>query len=128
MRNIIIIFIVFVQYGCASDSYYYQNSKKIGLSSVKSISRSNSKIDYYQNERGTVMGVTNHLIVKFKNIKNLNHYLSEFNLAIEKILGKNLYLLKTINKSLTINISNRLSEKADIEYSQPDFIKKRVRR
>jgi len=128
MKHILIIFVVFLQYGCASDNYYYQNNKKVSLSLIDSMTRGYSSIDYYKNERGTVLGVSDNLIVKLKNSKNLSNYLKEFDLKMEKSLGQNLYLLKTKDKSLTLNISNTLNKKADIEYAQPDFIKKNIRR
>ena len=128
MKNIIIIFIVLIQYGCANDNYYYKNNQKVTITQSVSMLRSNINIDYYQNNQGIVLGVTDRLIVKLKDNKDLEQTLNEFNLRLEKTLSKNLYLLKTINKNLTIDISNRLSEKEYIEYSHPDFIKKRISR
>ena len=119
---------VLIQYGCASDNYYYKNNQKVTITQSVSMLRSNINIDYYQNNQGIVLGVTDRLIVKLKDNKDLEQTLNEFNLRLEKTLSKNLYLLKTINKNLTIDISNRLSEKEYIEYSHPDFIKKRINR
>lgn len=128
MKEALILFVILVQSGCASDNYYYQGKERVYLSPIDSIARSRSSIDYYQNERGTVLGVSDKLIVKLKDAKNLGIYLKEFNLKLDKKLGDNLYLLKTADKNLTINISNALNEKIDIKYSQPDFIKKNIRR
>jgi len=128
MKNITIIFIVLIQLGCANDSYYYKNNKKVTLTPNTSMLRSSLSLDYYQNDKGIILGVSDKLIVKLKDSSSLEKYLSEFNLTLEKTLSKNLYLLKTQNKSLTINISNRLNEKEDVKYAHPDFIKKRMRR
>ncbi len=128
MKNIIIIFIVLIQYGCASDNYYYKNSQKVTITPNASILRSNPNMDYYQNSQGVVLGVTDKLIVKLKDDKLLEQMSDEFGLTLEKRLSKNLYLFKASNKNLTIDISNRLSEKEYIEYSHPDFIKKRMGR
>ena len=92
------------------------------------MSRSNSSIDYYSTEKGITIGVTDKLIVKLKNDSSLGKYLNEFNLVLEKVLGKNIYLLRVNNKNLTIDTSNRLAEKKDVLYAHPDFIKKRMRR
>ncbi len=128
MRNITITFILLIQYGCASDNYSYKNNQKVTITPNISMIRSISDIDYYQNNRGIVLGVTDKLIVKLKDDKKLEDILIEFNLILEKTLSKNLYLFKTTNKNLTIDISNRLSEKEYTEYSHPDFIKKRMSR
>lgn len=125
IKTVTIMLILFTQVGCASDSYYYNNSKKIHLELKPSHIRSNQTTDYYQNERGIVLGVTNKLILKLKNSKNLENYLQEYNLIMEKSLGENLYLLKVSNKHLTIETSNRLTEKEDVEYAHPDFIKRK---
>jgi hypothetical protein len=119
---------VFVQFACASDMYYYKNNQRATLTPETSISRSSSIIDYYKTDSGVTVGVTDKIIVKFNSDADIKKYLNEFNLTIEKKLGKNLFLLKAENKRLTIDISNRLSEKDDIEYAHPDFIKKRVSR
>lgn len=128
MKNIIIIFIVLIQYGYASDNYYYKDNHKVNLIPQTSISRSNSHTDYYQNDQGIVFGVTDKLIVKLKDAQKLEQILNEFHLILETNLSNNLYLLKTSNKKLTVDISNRLSETEYVEYSHPDFIKRRINR
>lgn len=128
MKKITSVLILLIQLGCASDNYYYKNNQKVSIKPSTSVLRSDVGIDYYQNDKGILLGVTDKLIVKLKNSNNLKKYLVEFNLIMEKTLGKNLYLLKAQEKSLTIDISNRLSEKEDVVYAHPDFIKQRVRR
>jgi len=128
MRNIIMFLIVFTQYGYTSDTYYYKNNKKVTITPDISISRSSSNIDYYQNNQGVVLGVTDKLIVKLKDNEKLEQILNEFNLTLIKILSKNIYLLKTTNRTLTIDISNRLNETGYVKYAHPDFIKKMINR
>ncbi|QOY51971.1 S8 family serine peptidase [Candidatus Sulfurimonas baltica] len=128
MKKSLLIIISILQLACASDSYYYHNNQKVYLIPYNISLRSSSNIDYYQNEKGVVLGITDKLIVKLKNDISINNLLSKFNISIEKNLDKNLYLLKTTDKSLTIDISNRLTEKEYVEYAHPNFIKKRIRR
>ncbi|MEA3369984.1 MAG: hypothetical protein U9Q40_01440, partial [Campylobacterota bacterium] len=82
--------LLFSQVGCASDSYYYKNSQKVELQPKPF--RSSTKIDYYQNSRGIVLGVSDRLILKLKNPQNLKEYLLEFDLKIERSLSENIYL------------------------------------
>jgi len=128
MKNIIILFIVLIQYGCANDNYYYKNNQKINLTPLNKASRDMSKINYYENNQGVVLGITDKLMLKLKDRKFLDNTLSEFNLTLEKTLGNNLYLVRTADKSLTIDISNNLNKKEYIEYAHPDFKKKMIRR
>jgi len=128
MKYIVILFLVLFQSIFAKEVYFYQGGKKVILVPQNNISRGYSDVDYYLTSRGISLGVTDLMIVKFKNIENLNSYLSEFNLAVVKKISKNLYLFKSSSKSVTIDITNRLSEKQDVQYAQPDFIKKIIKR
>lgn len=119
-----------LQYGNADDAYYYKNNQRVTITKIPTVGsyRSTPTIDYYKSEKGVTIGVTDKIIVKIASESDIKKYLNTFNLTIEKELGKNLYLLKAQNKGLTLDISNRLSEKEDVEYAHPDFIKKRVSR
>ena len=133
MKIITIILIILIQLALAQDNYYYKNNQKQSLTPInvvntKSLSKVKSTMDYYENENGIVLGVSDKLILKLNNEDNLQVYLDEFNITLKKILSKNLYLLKVEDKKSTIDISNRLRQKDDVEYAHPDFTKKRVRR
>lgn len=130
MRAAIYIFLALLQVGCASDGYYYQEGKKISLTPNNEISRSTdgSGMDYYTNERGTLLGVSEKIIVKLKNGVTIDSILSKYGLSLEKELGTDLYLLKADDRSKTIDTANRLSEDENIKYAQPDFSKKRFKR
>jgi len=128
MKNIITILILLTQYGCASNIYYYQNNKKVSLTPIKSLSRNISNMDYYKNSNGIVLGVTDRLLIKLKNKNYLENILKRYNLILIRKIDKNLYLLKTQDKNLTIQISNTLTKKDFIEYAHPDFIKKFYKR
>jgi len=124
----ILVFLLLLQVVFASDKYYYENNKKVMLTKIENISRSIKQIDYYKNENGVTLGVTNKLILKLKADSNLQKYLNDYNLTIKSKLGNNLYLLKTENNSLAIDTANALIHKEDVVYSHPDFIKKIISR
>ncbi|MDO8454304.1 MAG: hypothetical protein Q7S59_07020 [Sulfurimonas sp.] len=130
MKSLMIFLMLLLQYGSADDTYYYKNNHQVAITKIPITNsyRDSSTIDYYKTDNGVTLGVTNKIIVKIASESDIKKYLNAFNLTIEKELGKNLYLLKAENKSLTLDISNRLSEKEDVEYAHPDFIKKRVSR
>ncbi|NQY21860.1 MAG: hypothetical protein HRT40_11255, partial [Campylobacteraceae bacterium] len=83
---------------------------------------------YYKNEEGITLAVNNRLILKLKNKGNFDLYLNEFNMIIIKQLSSNTFLLKVQDKSLTLETSSFLSLKEDVEFSHPDFIKRRFKR
>mgnify|MGYP000113340547 CR=1 FL=1 len=128
MKKFLAIIISILQLSSASDNFYYQNNKKVYLTPYNSSLRSNPAINYYQNEKGLIVGITDKLIVKTKDNVSIDDLLCKFNLSIEKNLGKNLYVLKAADKNLTIERANQLHQNENIEYAQPDFIKKRFSR
>jgi len=125
MKNIIIVFVLFMQLACADTTYYLQNNKKVKLTPFEQKSRTvvDNKMDFYINDNNVVLGVSDKLMLKLKDDSNLNTYLLEFNLTILKKITTNLYLLKTTNKSETISISKLLANKSDVVFSHPDFLK-----
>lgn len=127
MKNYILIILLF-QFINASDNYYYSKNQKEYLTLKNDLLDENSSINYYKNNKGIILGVTNKIIVKLKDGIEVDILLKEFNLILEKKIAKNLFLLKTEDKNLTIDISNQLNEDESTEYAQPDFIKQRFSR
>jgi len=132
MKTTFLIIIALIQIGFASDNYYYQNNKKIYLTPLvvpsSNLLTNNLDIDYYKNENNITLGVGDKIIVKIKEGVVVENLLTQFNLSFEKILAKNLYLVKVANKNVAIDIANRLREHHQVEYAQPDFHKTRIRR
>jgi hypothetical protein len=113
----------------AQDTYYYLlDGKKETLTPISHLTREHSNIEFYKTSRNTTVGVSDQLIVKTKDNTNLDDYINKYNLELIKKLSKNLYLLKTDDKSQTISIANQLSLDENILYSHPNFIKKTIRR
>lgn len=125
-----LVSIAFLMQGCyGNEMYYYKKDSKIKLEkNYDNITRTNSNMDYYTNEQGVKLAVTNKILVKLKENTNIENILAKYQLSFEKKLGKNLYLLSTQNKSQTLKKANALHEDKNIEYAHPDFIKKTVGR
>ena len=129
MKTVLTLFLLFAFVLDASDdNYYYDNAKKVLLKPVVSTLRTTTDVDYYENEAGIKMGVSDKLLVQFKETTNLQAYLLEYNATVVKIIGKNLYLLKVSSKQETLSVANRLSEKEDVLFAHPDFLKSGVLR
>ncbi|MCJ8326400.1 MAG: hypothetical protein MJK08_04790 [Campylobacterales bacterium] len=128
MKLIILLFIINILN--ANEFYYYKNNQKVLLNSVNKITTRtlNYDLDYYKNKDGIILAVNNRLILKLKTNSNLDFYLNEFNMRKIKKISFNTYLLEVKDKSLTLKTSSLLSLKNDVEYSHPDFIKRRYKR
>ena len=112
----------------AQEHYYYKNNTKVFLYEYNSHYRDTGSINYYKNEKGILLGVTDKIVVKCKEAACLDNYISEFNLTTPDRLGNDLYVVKVAHRSLTLDTANKLSQKDDIAYAHPDFIKKQLSR
>jgi len=126
-----ILFISFLLFANASDSFYYQNGKKIKLILLQPIQNFskigfNKKIHFYKSKK-IVVGVTNKIIIKLAQ-NNINKYLLDFNLTKVKKLDKNIYLVKVKDSSKTVDIANKLTKTKGVISAQPDFIKQMRKR
>jgi hypothetical protein len=128
MKKILFGLICFANICYSFDNYYYQNNIKIYLNTYPNISRSSSDIDYYKNNKGIVLGVSDKIIVKLKKGTQINIIVSSYDVSLDKQLSDDMYLLKVKDKNLTIDIANRLNEREETLYAHPDFIKKRFNR
>jgi len=112
----------------ANDTYYCYGDKKISMTAVSNTTRSLSSIDFYKDENGHLLGVSDKLIVAFTKPMVIETFLQKYDIKIVSKLSSNSYLLKTDNKKETINIANTLNALPEVLYAHPDFIKKRFKR
>jgi len=122
------LFLLFSFVEASDQKFYYKNGKKDFLQPIPSFMRSTKEVDFYENEKGVKMGVSNKLLVQFKANVDVKKYLLEYKAEIVKVLGTNLYLLKIDNKANTLEVSNALHQKEDVVFAHPDFLKQRVLR
>ena len=125
MKEIIFTFMLLLEFTMAKD-YFYKDDKKIviekvGMSNIKNI-------EYYKTEEGIFLGISDKIIVKMKDIDFLEKYIQKYNISMQKKISKNLYLIQVKDRSKTLHVANELHEEEDVEYAQPDFIKKRILR
>ena len=128
MKNTLIVLMLLAGVADAGEQYYYQGNQKITLTPYHDRFTRQSNVDYYKSSKDLVIGVTEKIIIKTRDGIDIAKYLNTFKLAMIKELDSNIYLLRTSDKSLTIETANRLSKQEDIVYAHPDFIKRRVLR
>ncbi len=112
-----------------SEVFYYEFGKKVYLNKLPISKSSNSNITYYKSRNGSRVGVSNKILVKCKGSLEVCKKLFDIEpiVKVEKI--SNTISLITIKKEADIfAISNMLSQKDDIAFAHPDFIKKKRRR
>lgn len=121
--NIILILMALFQVGCASDLYYYKDKKEVYLEPLQNntLNKNLNKFDMYKTQEGKLLGIADTIAIQFVDISNLQTYLTNYDLIIEKNLGNKIYILKTKNKSLTLQIANELALKDDVKFAEPNF-------
>jgi len=123
----IFTFLLFVLSFIDADTkvYYYDGEKKITLKPLQSLQRSYGEYDFYEDQKGKRVGVAKGILVAFRDEKNLQTYLLEFDASIKKYLGSGIYLLELKDKTKTIDAANALHEKEDVLFAHPDFLRQR---
>ncbi len=124
MKSFLLVFFVLLSYGCANN-YYFKNNVKVFI--IPYTLNSDSDIDYYKDEKGNILGVSNKIIIKIKESEAIENII-DFQFIDLKNLGKNLYLLEIEDKSKTIDLANELNENELVEYAYPDFIRRKFGR
>jgi hypothetical protein len=113
----------------SSEVFYYEFGEKVFLSKLPISKSSTSDIVYYKTRNGSRIGVSNKILVKCKGTSEVCKKLFDMKsiLKVEKI--SNTISLVTIEKDADIfEISNILSQKDEVAFAHPDFIKKKRRR
>ena len=127
MKNIFIV-IIFFQLGY-SNEFYYQNNKKIELTSIKTTQKlqnkdSNQTINYYKKDNGQIVGVTQEIIIKLKEKKAINNLIEKYPITIKEKLTNRLYVVEINSIKEIFNISQQLYRDTNVSYVHPNFIKR----
>jgi len=128
LKKIILFFLVVILELVAQESFYYKNNKKQILYPLHRDTRSVENIDYYQNERGQVLGVTDEIIVKTGDYETLKQNGEKYGFIIVKKLFTNLYLIRVSDRKETLQVANLLTMQKSVDFAHPNFIKKAIRR
>lgn len=128
MKYLYLCLVAIVTSGCANSTYYYQGGEKKSLTPIPTQERSNQNIDFYKTQDDEKVGVSDTLMVKFYSTRNLDYYIDMYDLQIVNKITQDIYVFRVKSKSLTIQTANSLSEKKDVKFAQPDFLRKRVNR
>ena len=102
---------------CFSDSYYYNNGKKVAITSSNFRDLSN-KVYIDENERKLIL--TDNIVFKVKEGVDLVKLQSEFDIKIIKKYSDTLFLAKA--KDSIIDRANALFEDSRTIFAHPDFI------
>ncbi|SFP99805.1 S8 family serine peptidase [Hydrogenimonas thermophila] len=125
MKKTALTLALVAQLSFATDSYFYFGDRKIDITPCQTEQILREGVKCYELLMvGSIVGVGDQIIVKTKEIKALESYAKELNASIIKPISKDMYLIKANDRTKTIDIANRLHEKEEIEYAQPDFVRK----
>ncbi len=114
--------------------YYYAQGKKQGLTKLNSFAplqknrSATTTIHYYKTKTGKRLGVTDTLIVSFKDLSTQLYIEKEFSLSLLEELSSHMFLYKIKDKSKTLETANLLSQLPTVKFAQPNFIKQKESR
>ena len=119
---------MFVNSGYADENFYYNYQQRINLYPLSLNARNFNSIDYYKDDKGNTLGISNKLIVAFDKVENVDEILSEFNTTKIVKLYKTTYTITITDKKNTLKVANTLSKNNHVKYAHPDFVKKHFKR
>jgi len=111
-----------------SDVYYYEYGKKVKLTKLKDQRSDLKDVEYYQYESGRKVGVKKEVLAKCKNMSACKDIFKEQNLTNYRNLTASIVLITLKEGDDPFEISQKLYKEDDIEYSHPNFVKKRQKR
>jgi hypothetical protein len=111
-----------------ADTYYYEYGKKVKLTKLKDQRSDLKDVEYYKYESGRKVGVKKEVLVKCKNMSACKDIFKEHNLTKYRNLTPSIVLITLNKEDDPFEISQKLYEEEDIEYSHPNFVKKRQKR
>jgi len=111
----------------SAESFYYEYGKKVTVKKI-SDNRTNSSISYYKNSLGKKIGIKNEIIFKCMEGKECLSIVKGYNLTDISNLSNNIYIVKILNGNDIFEISQKLYLEDNIEFANPNFVKKRHRR
>ena len=114
---------------CASDDYFYQKGKKVYITPLESVqlysvseSSSKNNIRYVKTQYNKTLGYYDEILLK--TTADIETILKNYNLNLTKKLTSTIYLVRVKDKDMILDISNRMYEDKDIQFSHPNFMKK----
>ncbi len=137
MRRIFLLIFFIFSLAFSKELFYYSGGKKHPLiakfsrAEVRgSIPSSHEKIKatYYRTLNNDLVGIGDRIIVGVKNEKVLDKIVKKYRLKVIDRLKGNMFVLKTPERSLTLDIANEIYEMEGVEFSHPDFIREKRKR
>ncbi|MCK5293739.1 MAG: hypothetical protein KAJ49_03735 [Arcobacteraceae bacterium] len=127
MKINILLFTLIFTFLYSSDTYFYQNGKKVYISPVQEVkifslkaTSTQSNLNYFTTPNNKTVGVNDEILIKTSST-NIDNLLIKYSLTLVKQLTKNIYLLKVKDKSTIFDISNRLYEDKTVQFAHPNF-------
>ena len=137
MRKIFLLIFFMLSIGWGKELFYYSGGKKHPLiakfsrSEVRHLLPPNQrkvKATYYRTLNNDLVGIGDRIIVGVKNKKILEKIVKKYRLKVIEELKGNMFVLKTPERSLTLDIANEIYEMEGVEFSHPDFIREKRKR
>ncbi len=137
MRKIFLLIFFVISLAFSKELFYYSGGKKQPL--IAKFSRfevrglvpdsyKNIKATYYRTLNNELVGVADRIIVGVKNKEVLEKIVKKYHLKVIEELKNNMFVLKTADRSLTLDTANEIYKIDGVEFSHPDFIKEKRKR
>ncbi len=137
MKKFLLIVLLLISSLFSKEFFYYSNGQKHYLNAkssrfeVKSFipkSAKHIKALYFKNANNDFLGVSDRILIGFKDKKLKDILIKKYKLKFVEYLGDGIYVFKVDNAYKTLDIANAIYENENVQFSHPDFIKVRKKR
>ncbi len=116
-----------VTWSFSAQYYYMCGGKRVWLEKISEeipSHRSIGSVVYFMGADGERVGVSKRIIVKFDSLMNLEAYMKKYSLRlVRKYDFGNMFVFECDSVLNALETANRLYEKPDVVYAQPDLIR-----
>ena len=108
----------------AVELYERSGEPPVILTPAPEADRPDLAVDHYRKAGGALVGVARGIIIKTTAGLDLQPLLADLELSRVKVLGPDMVLVETADRSLTLDTVHRLNQTEGVLYSHPDYVRR----
>jgi hypothetical protein len=128
IKTIILMLLAIVSLSSANE-IYYKDGKLVTLQNLH-LSRSvnNSYVNFYKNEHGQKIGITDEILIQCKEGVSCLKLFNKMSITNYSKLTDKIFIVKVEDYDNIFSLSRELYESGEVEFAHPNFIQEKKRR
>ena len=124
----IILMIIIVCINIFAQNFYYENNNKVELTAIPSartnikIKSTSNDIRWYKNDKGQIVGVTNYILVGWKDSSGVMGLLDSLNINVVEKITNDIWKLK-VDGGDVFYLSQVLYQSPKTSFAHPNMVR-----